>query len=127
MRTGLNCRAFRWACGLILAPGLVWVAWADSPLLDIRPKDLQGEKQKADGKEEPKPELIGGDENEDEATHARLAREGEATLQEINKLLEEIQKNLANKDTSSGTQEKQKQSVERLEKLIKELQDHQKG
>lgn len=53
--------------------------------------------------------------------HDSLIEEGEKTLEEINKLLEQIQNDLGSQQTGEATQGKQKQVVERLEKLIKDL------
>ena len=91
---------------------------------DIRPKELEGGDGKEKKAEELEPALEGGKEAE---LHERLVREGENNLKEIQKLLDQVQKDLADKETGSSTQEKQKQVLERLEKLIKDLQDHRKG
>lgn len=79
------------------------------------------DKQKKDEEDAKKAQAEMGD-DEHEAYHDRLAQEGEKNLEEINRLLDEIQKNLGSKDTGAATQARQKQVVERLEKLIKELE-----
>ena len=80
--------------------------------------DLDKEAKERKDEKGVKPEL-GGDEHE--RYHKQLAEEGEKTLEEINKLLEEIQKGLGGKQTGEATQARQKEVVERLDKLIKEL------
>src|SRR4029450_1508061 len=53
--------------------------------------------------------------------HRRVVKEGEENLKEIQRLLDEIEKNLAQKKTDPATQAKQKQVVERMNKLIEEI------
>ncbi|HVR74275.1 MAG TPA: hypothetical protein VMT52_08085 [Planctomycetota bacterium] len=79
-----------------------------------------GDRKEGDeaGEEEFEP-ILEGDAHE--KFHHNLAEEGKKNLEEIQRLLDEVQKGLAQKETGSGTQAKQKQVVERLEKLIKEL------
>ncbi len=74
-------------------------------------------KEKKENKEA-RPEMDG---DEHEKFHEQLVEEGEKTLEEINKLLEQIRNDLGGKQTGAATQAKQKQVVERLDKLIKEL------
>ena len=84
--------------------------------------DFDGEKENEKARKAMKPELKGGGDDEDHMDyHRRVVKEGEENLKEINRLLEEVQTNLAQKQTGSGTQERQKQVIERLDKLIKEL------
>jgi uncharacterized FlaG/YvyC family protein len=114
-----------WAC-------LVFVGLVASSLLygDIRPKELkdagggrEGQDEKAKEKDL-EPVLDKGDHEE---YHQRLAKEAEENLKEINRLLEEIQKNLGDKQTGAATQDRQKRVVERLQELVRELEKHQKG
>ena len=78
--------------------------------------DKEAREKKAN--KEARPEMDG---DEHEKFHGQLVEEGEKTLEEINKLLEQIQNDLGGKQTGEATQAKQKQVVERLDKLIKEL------
>lgn len=52
-----------------------------------------------------------------------LIEEGKANLQEIQRLLDEIEKNLAAKATGQATQEKQARVVEKMEELLKRLEE----
>ena len=78
--------------------------------------DKEAEKEKAEKQAKP---AMDGQTHED--FHRRLAMEGQENLKEINRLLDEIQKNLGQKETGAATQEKQRRTVERMESLIKEL------
>lgn len=51
-----------------------------------------------------------------------VVKEGEDNLKEIQKLLDEIQNNLAGQDTGTPTQEKQKQVVEKMTSLLEKLE-----
>lgn len=53
---------------------------------------------------------------------SEVIEEGKANLQEIQKLLDEIEKALAEKATGAPTQEKQARVVEKLDELLKELE-----
>src|SRR5688572_8280853 len=95
-------------CSLVLPLGL---------LAEIDPrKDAGGEEAK-----KPRPELDRGDGEGHEDYHRRVVKEGEENLKEIQRLLDEIEKNLAQKKTDPATQAKQKQVVERMNKLIEEI------
>lgn len=83
--------------------------------------EFDKEAERAKKEKQIKPVLEGQDEQGHEDYHRRLAKEGEENLKEINRLLDEIQKNMAQKNTGAATQEKQRQAVERMESLIKEL------
>ncbi len=100
------------------------LACLDSPVVADLDRDELNEKEEA----EAKPEL-GGIGGSDDATdqYENLARRGEKNLREINRLLEEIQNNLGERNTGQQTQEKQKQAVQRLEKLIQELAEAAKA
>jgi len=80
--------------------------------------EAQAEKEK-----EARPELDheGGGGDSHREFHEKLAREGEENLKEIQKLLEEINGQLAQKNTGDATQAKQRQAVERMKHLIDEL------
>ncbi len=52
-----------------------------------------------------------------------VIEEGKANLQEIQRLLDEIEKNLAAKATGQATQEKQARVVEKMEELLKQLEE----
>ena len=94
-------------CSLVLPLGL---------LAEIDPrKDADGEAKK------PKPELDRGEGEGHEDYHRRVVKEGEENLKEIQRLLDEIEKSLAQKKTDPATQAKQKQVVERMQKLIEEI------
>jgi hypothetical protein len=99
--------------GMVLGGGIIFAATLPAEI-DPR-KDEGGDAKKA------RPVLDKGEGEGHEEYHRRLATEGEETLKEINRLLDEIQKNLAGKQTDSGTQAKQKAAVERMEELIKSL------
>ncbi|MBI4602432.1 MAG: hypothetical protein HY721_10785 [Planctomycetes bacterium] len=81
--------------------------------------DLDKEAKEKKEKEAMRP-AMGDDEHEEH--HQKLIEEGKKNLEEINRLLEEIQKSLGDKQTGAPTQARQKQVVERIEKLIKELE-----
>ena len=94
-------------CSLVLPLGL---------LAEIDPrKDSDGEAKK------PRAELDKGEGEGHEDYHRRVVKEGEENLKEIQRLLDEIEKNLAQKKTDPATQAKQKQVVERMNKLIEEI------
>jgi TolA-binding protein len=100
-------------CGLTVLAGLFASSMARADL------DKDAEKAKKD--KEIRPVMEGQDEQGHEDYHRQLAKEGEENLKEINRLLDEIQKSMAQKETGAGTQEKQRRAVERMESLIKEL------
>jgi hypothetical protein len=101
------------AQGVVLGGGILIAAALPA---DIDPRKEQGGEEK-----KARPVLDRGEGGEHDEYHRRLAMEGEETLKEINKLLDEIQKNLAGKKTDAATQAKQKAAVERMEELIKSL------
>ncbi len=70
--------------------------------------------------EEQKGKLAPNGESHEEL-HRRLAKEGEANLREIARLMEKIQKNLGKNDTGAATQESQQEVVKRLQELIDKL------
>jgi len=80
--------------------------------------DLDKEAKEKKEAKQVKPVMEG---DEHDRYHQKLAEEGEKTLEEINKLLEQIQKDLGGKQTGEATQAKQKEVTERLDKLIQEL------
>ncbi len=86
------------------------------------PETLRGDLDKEDIRKkqegEAKPSL--NDAN-GEDFYRNLARKGEKNLREINELLENIQKDLSRKNTGGETQTKQRQAVEKLERLIEEI------
>lgn len=53
---------------------------------------------------------------------SEVIEEGKANLREIQKLLDEIEKNLATKATGAPTQEKQARVVKKLDELLQELE-----
>jgi len=53
--------------------------------------------------------------------HERLLKDGEENLKEIQRLLDEIKGNLAQKNTGKATQAKQREAVERMNKLVTDL------
>jgi hypothetical protein len=81
--------------------------------------EKDAEERNAEREKAARPELGGDDAHRDE--HARLLKTGEENLAEINRLLEEIQKNLSEKETGAATQAKQAAAVEKMEGLIKEM------
>jgi hypothetical protein len=85
------------------------------------PAEIDPHKGEGEDAKKARPELDRGEGEGHEEYHRRLAMEGEETLKEINRLLDEIQKNLAGKKTDAATQAKQKAAVERMDELIKAL------
>lgn len=81
--------------------------------------DLDKEEKDAKEAKEARPAL---GEDEHEELHHKIAEEGRKNLEEIDRLLKEIQGSLGSKDTSPATQGRQKEVVERLNKLIAELE-----
>ena len=59
--------------------------------------------------------------DEHEAFHKDLFEEGQKNLQEIQRLLDEVQNNLSKSNTGPDTRSKQRQAVERMNGLIKKL------
>ena len=100
-------------CGLTALVGVLTYGMARA--------EFDKDAEKAKKEKEAKPVMEGQDEQSHEDFHRRLAKEGEENLKEINRLLDEIQKSMAQKETGAGTQEKQRRAVERMESLIKEL------
>jgi len=90
---------------------------ASPGLADVGPDSgKEGEKEK---RLEPALDGPGGDLAE---RVRKIAEEGAANLAEIQKLLDEIQKSLADKNTGADTQGKQKEVLERMTKLLEELE-----
>ncbi|MCZ6795864.1 MAG: hypothetical protein O7J95_19825 [Planctomycetota bacterium] len=86
------------------------------------------DKEKRDAEEKKaRPELEhdrgGRDRDSHKAFHEKLLSEGEENLEEIRRLLDDIQNNLAQKNTGSSTQSQQKKAVQRMKDLIKKLSD----
>ena len=111
----------------LLPAGLLLLLFlpADALRGDIKPSNVkergsrEGDATKEDGEKELKPTL---DREGGEDYLRQVVKEGEENLKEINKLLDEVQKNLASKETGSPTQEKQKNVVERMNKLLENLE-----
>jgi len=107
--SALRCTSALIACvGISLSLGLTSHVRADLDKEEI--------KKKANAEAEPSL----GDPNDGDF-HKTLAKKGEENLREINRLLEDVQNNLANKKTGGDTQKKQQQATQRLEQLIEEL------
>ena len=87
---------------LLLTPGLVTA--------DLDKEDLEKKEEEA------KPVL---DQGED--LQQKVAKKGVENLAEINRLLDEVKNDLANKNTGSGTQDKQRKAINQLEDLIQEI------
>lgn len=79
--------------------------------------------KKAGEEKEARPELERGARpgQSHEDYHRQLIEEGKSNLAQIQKLLDEIQGDLAQRQTGSETQQKQQQVVERLTRLIEEM------
>lgn len=88
---------------IFLAPGLVTA--------DLEKEDLEKKQQEVS-----KPEL-----GQTENPQQKVAKKGAENLAEINRLLDEVKDNLANKNTGTATQEKQQKAVNQLEELIQEI------
>ena len=96
-----------------LALALVAILLAPRPVsADLDKDDIEKKEQEA-----AKPAL-GNDEGD---LQQRVAKKGEENLREINRLLDEVKNDLANKNTGSGTQKKQRRAVSQLEELIQEI------
>src|SRR5688572_1691788 len=83
--------------------------------------EIDPRKEKEDDARKPRPQLDRGEGEGHEDYHRRVVKEGEENLKEIQRLLDEIEKNLAQKKTDPATQQKQKQVVERMNQLIEEI------
>jgi hypothetical protein len=102
------------AVGLLCLPALLL---ADADREGRREKEkLEAEKAEKDARPQ-----LGGHDAEHEDYHRKLAIEGEKNLQEIRRLLDEIQKNLSGKQTGAPTQERQASVVKRMDELIDKL------
>jgi len=97
------------AVGLLFSPVALW---AELDKDDVEKKEAKEIRPGGDF------EPVGGD---SEDYQRRLIEEGEKNLEEINKLLDQIQKGMAGRKTGTGVQGKQQEVVERLEKLIVNL------
>ena len=90
-------------------------------LVALVASDLRADLDKEDLDEKAKAELDGGGHDPSRPEHENLLDAGEKNLKEINRLLKEIQDQLANKQTGAATQAKQSDAVKKLEQLIKDL------
>ena len=104
----------------MLRPSLLALAvlalafWSPALRADLDKADKDAKESK-----EAKPAL---GEDEHDAEHHKIIEEGKKNLEEIDRLLKEIQENLGSKDTSPKTQARQQEVVDRLNKLIAELE-----
>lgn len=94
--------------------GIVWMA---SPLVraDLEKEDIEKKAQPALDDD------LHDHDQSHQAEHADLLERGEKNLQEINRLLDEIQNGLRAKQTGAATQAKQAEAIKKMEELIKTL------
>jgi hypothetical protein len=84
------------------------------------PADIRPDRSGEPGEEKQlEPELQRGGPGE---RLVNVVKEGEDNLKEIQRLLDEVQGNLAGQETGAPTQEKQKQVVEKMTRLLEKLE-----
>lgn len=82
--------------------------------------EVRADLEKEDLEEKTRAEL-GGEHEHDRPEHENLLEKGQKNLEEINRLLKEIQDQLSKQQTGGATQAKQSEAVKKMEQLIKDL------